>query len=84
LIAKGAARKRVGSLRVRIAKDGTINLTVHSVPIDLTSTATGLHNFDGNGALIIAPPLSVRVDVGGNGGSVVPCRPQGRRYVCGG
>ena len=30
------------------------------------------------------PPLSVRVDVGGTGGSVVPCMPQGRRYVCGG
>ena len=84
LIAKGEARKRVRALRVRAAKDGTIRLTIRSIPIDLTSTSTGLHNFDGNGALVIAPPVSVRVDVGGNGGSVVPCMPQGRRYVCGG
>jgi hypothetical protein len=84
LIAKGDARKKVRGLRVRAAKDGTISLTVRSIPIDLTTTATGLHNFDSNGALVIAPPLSVRVDVGGTGGSVVPCMPQGRRYVCGG
>jgi hypothetical protein len=84
LVAKGDARKKVRGLRVRAAKDGTIRLTVRSVPINLTSTSTGLHNFDSNGALIIAPPLSVRIDVGGTGGSVVPCMLQGRRYVCGG
>src|SRR5262245_2939496 len=84
LVAKGDARKKVRGLRVRAAKDGTISLTVRSVPIDLTSTSTGLHNFDANGALVIAPPLSVRVDVGGIGGSVVPCMLQGRRWVCGG
>ena len=84
LVAKGDARKKVRGLRVRAAKDGSIRLTVRSVPIDLTSTSTGLHNFDSNGGLIIAPPLSVRVDVGGTGGSVVPCMLQGRRYVCGG
>jgi hypothetical protein len=84
LVAKGDGRKKVRGLRVRVAKNGMIRLTVRSVPIDLTLSSTGLHNFDGNGALIISPPVSVRVDVGGTGGSTVPCTLQGRRYVCGG
>jgi hypothetical protein len=84
LVARGDGRKRVQGLRVRVQKDGSIRLSVRSAPFDLSSTAGGLHNFDSTGSLILAPPLSVRVDVGANGGSVVPCVLQGRRYVCGG
>jgi hypothetical protein len=84
LVAKGDGQKRVRALRVRLGKDGTIRLAVRSVPIDLSLIAGGLHRFDSNGSIILEPPLSVRVDVGGTGGSVVPCVPQGRRYVCGG
>jgi hypothetical protein len=84
LIAKGDGRKRVRALRVRVGKDGAIRLAVRSVPIDINSIATGQHRFDSNQSLIIEPPLSVRVDVGENGGSVVPCVAKGRRFVCGG
>jgi len=81
LVAKGEGGKRVRALRVRVGKDGTIRLAVRSQPFDLTN-ATGLHKFDSTGSLIIEPPLSVRVDVGGNGASAVPCVARGRRYVC--
>src|SRR5262249_14833799 len=84
LVAKGEGRNRVRGLRVRVQKDGSIRLTVRSAPFNLSSTAGGLHNFDSTGSVVLAPPLSVRVDVGENGGSVVPFVLQGRRYVCGG
>src|SRR5262249_13181374 len=83
LVAKGDGRKRVRALQVRVGKDGTIRIAVRSQPVHLTN-ATRPHKVDRRGSPLIEPPLSVRVDVGGNGASAVPCVARGRRYVCGG
>jgi hypothetical protein len=87
LVAKGGAdAKSLQSLRVRVAKDGSMRVAARSARIGLSDpvNASAGHNFDGTGAVILAPPFNVRVDVGGEGGNtLVHCTPKPRRFRCG-
>lgn len=86
LVVKGGTdTKTLRSLRVRVAKDGTIRVAARSALFRLNDEASLNHNFDGTGALVLAPPFNVRVDVGGDGGNApVNCTPKGRRFHCDG
>jgi len=71
---------------VQVAKDGSMRVAARSAHINLSDpgNASAGHNFDGTGAVILAPPFNVRVDVGGEGGNVlVNCTPKPRRFRCG-
>jgi hypothetical protein len=87
LVAKGGTdSKSLQSLRVQVAKDGSMRVAARSARINLSDpgNASAGHNFDGTGAVILAPPFNVRVDVGGEGGNVlVNCTPKPRRFRCG-
>jgi hypothetical protein len=85
LIVKGGTdTKTLRSLRVRVAKDGTIRVAARSAPFDLNFGASAGHNFDGTGAVVLEPPFNVRVDVGGDGGNaLVNCTTKPRRFRCG-
>jgi hypothetical protein len=81
----GTDTKTLRSLRVRIAKDGTVRVAARSAPFDLNFGASAGHNFDSKGAVVLEPPFNVRVDVGGEGGNtLVNCTPKPRRFRCGG
>jgi hypothetical protein len=80
----GTDTKTLRSLRVRVAKDGTIRVAARSAPFDLNFGASAGHNFDSTGAVVLEPPFNVRVDVGGDGGNaLVNCTPKRRRFRCG-
>jgi hypothetical protein len=85
LVVKGGTdAKTLRSLRVRVAKDGTIRVAARSALFDLNSGASAGHNFDGTGAVVLEPPFNVRVDVGGDGGNtLVNCTTKPRRFRCG-
>ncbi len=83
LTKKRGASSLMQKLRIQIAKSGAMRIAVASKPFDLSFSAQGLRRFDQNGAAILAPPFSVRADVGDDGGSIViPCTPKGLRFRC--
>ena len=88
LVAKaGKNAKTLRSLRIRVAADGTLRVAARSALMNLSDpgNASAGHNFDGTGAVVLAPPFNVRVDVGGDGGTaLVNCQPKPRRFRCGG
>ncbi len=76
-------RAQLRNLKVRFARDGAMKVAFKTAPFDLTFSA-GLRQFDDDGAVILEPPFSVRVDVGDEGGTVsIPCKANGRRFSCG-
>ena len=86
LVAKTGKKSPLRLLRVRVAADGTFHVAARSALFNLSAPggASVGHNFDGNNAVILAPPFNVRVDVGEDGGNVLMnCTPKPRRFRCG-
>lgn len=82
---RSAGASQIAGLKVRFTRRDGIRVEVRSKPFDLTFSAQGLRRFDDTGAVVLEPPLSVRVDVGEDGASaVLPCTPKPRRFTCGG
>ncbi len=79
--------KSLQSLRVRVAKDGTMRVAVRSALFSFSDSGNASlgHTLDDTGAVVFAPPFNIRVDVGGQGGTAqVDCTPKPRRFHCGG
>lgn len=77
------ARAQLKNLKVRITRNGAMRVAFKTQPFDLTF-ASGQRRLDDDGAVILEPPFTVRVDVGDEGGTVaIPCKASGRRFSCG-
>ncbi|HEV7730553.1 MAG TPA: choice-of-anchor tandem repeat NxxGxxAF-containing protein [Candidatus Binatia bacterium] len=77
-------RAQLKGLKVRVSRNGLMKIAFRTAPFDL-SFAAGLRKLDDDGAVILEPPFTVRVDVGDEGGTAaVPCKATGRRVTCGG
>ncbi len=82
---RSARASQIQGLKVKFTRRKGVRVAVRSKPFDLTFSAQGLRRFDDTGAVILEPPLSVRIDLGEDGASVVvPCTPKPRRFTCGG
>lgn len=85
LVLKGdaEARAQLKNLKVRITRNGAMRVAFKTQPFDLTFAA-GQRRLGDDGAVILEPPFTVRVDVGEEGGTVaIPCKATGRRFACG-
>jgi hypothetical protein len=75
----GKNAKTLRSLHIRVAADGKLRVATRSRLFNLSDPGNASlgHNFDGTGAVVLAPPFNVRVDVGGDGGNaLVNCTPK--------